>query len=467
MILEKVSGWNNYTDNIGLLDKDAIEAATEAGQNNIYFEYSTDGSQVSNFDYISLIDSTVNNVTVNTVTGGTVTADLTKAIEGQKITLTVSAADNYTFKSISVKNADNGDVSVTSVTEGTKYTFTMPNSAVTVTAEFEEIPDVDKTGLKTAIDAAITAYNTSEDTLYTTESLTSLKSNIKAAIGVYNNVKAGQEEVTAAQETLANPTNTLVNVYEITKTGDNAEVAITAPQAYTAPTYANTTYTYKDAAENANVGEMTTSSNGHPKVEDEGNLGYTDTDFKVMFKNVGSLDCYETINLPVGGGNGNNAGCKAKVYLTSATTIENMTAENSTVIVDTTVLNNAAKSTGWSDYTDTFIEIDTADVDNSYVNLVVEFTKTNTYCGNMVNLSFSKTPLAVEGFTQLAVPKAMENGKFYAVKDTEVTFTATATDGYSISKVEMNETELTAEESVYKFTMPEANANIAVTTTQD
>lgn len=69
-------------------------------------------------------------VTVATAENGTVTVDKTEAEEGATVTITAEPADGYLLGTITVKDADNGDVTVT---DGK---FTMPAKAVTVTTTF-------------------------------------------------------------------------------------------------------------------------------------------------------------------------------------------------------------------------------------------------------------------------------------------------------------------------------------------
>ncbi len=70
------------------------------------------------------------------IENGTVTADKLTAQKGETVTLTLSASEGYEFDSISVKDASNNSVETTAVTEGSKYTFVMPESNVTVSASF-------------------------------------------------------------------------------------------------------------------------------------------------------------------------------------------------------------------------------------------------------------------------------------------------------------------------------------------
>ena len=72
------------------------------------------------------------------IENGTVNTDKSTAAKGDTVTLTLSAKDDYELETISVKDADNNDVSVKKVTEGSKYTFTMGESNVTVSATFKK-----------------------------------------------------------------------------------------------------------------------------------------------------------------------------------------------------------------------------------------------------------------------------------------------------------------------------------------
>ena len=77
-------------------------------------------------------------VTVATgITNGTVTADKTTAQKDDTVTLTISANSGYELESVSVKDADNNDITATTVTAGTTYTFVMPESNITVSATFK------------------------------------------------------------------------------------------------------------------------------------------------------------------------------------------------------------------------------------------------------------------------------------------------------------------------------------------
>ena len=103
-------------------------------------------------------------VNVYTVTNGTksddkeknhgcLTVDKTSAVANETVNVTATPENGYRFKSLTVAPTAGGDpiTATQDATDKTKYTFTMPACAVTVTAEFEELTSVDiptaKTGL--------------------------------------------------------------------------------------------------------------------------------------------------------------------------------------------------------------------------------------------------------------------------------------------------------------------------------
>ncbi len=74
-------------------------------------------------------------ITKTTPTNGTFDVSATSATSGTKVTVNnISPASGYEFDSISVS----GGVTLTTVTEGSEYSFTMPTSNVTVTVTFKQ-----------------------------------------------------------------------------------------------------------------------------------------------------------------------------------------------------------------------------------------------------------------------------------------------------------------------------------------
>ena len=71
-------------------------------------------------------------ITITTPENGTVTADMATAAAGKTVTLTIEPATGYELETLTVKDAYNNTFTVTG------NTFTMPASAVTVTATFKK-----------------------------------------------------------------------------------------------------------------------------------------------------------------------------------------------------------------------------------------------------------------------------------------------------------------------------------------
>ena len=100
-------------------------------------------------------------ITIDAIANGTVVASKANANEGDVVTLTVTPADNYVLSTLAVvayidgdsdtpgtgelarRNAPSllGNIALTTVTEGSVYTFTMPAYNVKVSATFEAIPE--------------------------------------------------------------------------------------------------------------------------------------------------------------------------------------------------------------------------------------------------------------------------------------------------------------------------------------
>ena len=151
----------------------------------------------------------------DTITGGSVSADKETADIGETVTLTVTPNGGFRLKAGTLKV--NGGAEGITKTGETSYTFTMPATDVTVSAEFEAIPD--KTALQTAITAAEAAKTTAtvsadgadigtDDYWVTQAVMTALEAAITAAQALHSNAAATQEEVDAGVTALTNATAT-------------------------------------------------------------------------------------------------------------------------------------------------------------------------------------------------------------------------------------------------------------------
>jgi uncharacterized repeat protein (TIGR02543 family) len=74
------------------------------------------------------------------IENGKVSADKTSARAGDTVKLTLSASEGYKYSSLTVTGANNAAVPVTAIKTGEVYTFTMPASAVKISAAFIPIP---------------------------------------------------------------------------------------------------------------------------------------------------------------------------------------------------------------------------------------------------------------------------------------------------------------------------------------
>ena len=122
-----------------------LEAITVKDANSADVAVTQDTSNKSKYNVtvsatFTVIPPTTYTVTVaSTIEHGSVSASPTAALAGASITLTVTPDDGYELKSITIKDSKRADVTVTQDTsDNSKYTFTMPESNVDVSATFAE-----------------------------------------------------------------------------------------------------------------------------------------------------------------------------------------------------------------------------------------------------------------------------------------------------------------------------------------
>ena len=107
---------------------EAMATDLKAAVNGIYAKLSANNFTLT---AITLLAATKYGITVDeNITGGTVTASKSSAMAGDAITLTVTPDTGYRLGSLTVKDANNNDVTVEN------NAFTMPASAVSITATF-------------------------------------------------------------------------------------------------------------------------------------------------------------------------------------------------------------------------------------------------------------------------------------------------------------------------------------------
>lgn len=151
-------------------------------------------------------------ISIEEMENGSITASKSTAAEGDTVTLTVNPADGYRL----VENSLKANGTIVTAVDGV-YTFIMPGEAVTVTAQFEQVPQVDKSNLLDKINAA----KAIEQGNYTDETYQALQNAIAAAEGVYNQPDATQGQVNAQIDALQEAIDGLTEaeVYTATITG--------------------------------------------------------------------------------------------------------------------------------------------------------------------------------------------------------------------------------------------------------
>ena len=136
--------WNGT--NIGNITKDATKAtayfstlsSASITQVGFYFgKYDVDETTLK-IASAKLIKKPTQSITIGSMTHGTVTASVTEAWEGKTVILTPVPNGNYEISGApTVTDANSASVTVTDNGDGT-YSFTMPATAVTVSATFTE-----------------------------------------------------------------------------------------------------------------------------------------------------------------------------------------------------------------------------------------------------------------------------------------------------------------------------------------
>lgn len=120
-----------------------------------------------------------NNIKIVNATNGTITTDKSKAIVGETVTLTVKENEEYKLKTLTVLDANQKEVKV----ENNK--FTMPNSEVTIKAEF----------VKTTKEAEVPAIDSNKEVEKVTIGIENKEKTEKILIDSVNNNKELAEKI--------------------------------------------------------------------------------------------------------------------------------------------------------------------------------------------------------------------------------------------------------------------------------
>lgn len=343
-------------------------------------------------------------VTVAAAENGTVTADKSEAAEGETVTLTVKPNMGYEG-TVTVKDADNGDVTVTD------NKFTMPAKAVNVTAAFTARTDV---VLSTA-STYLSRYNGLTEDI-ATQVAKNYSDDTKVLVGTNGNYNAiGLYKFTApaipADKEIASAKLTIVNKEMNNKNGDSS-VDVNYPDVSTGIDFSTITWN-----------TMFTQAT----VDDGTNLPFVAENMQetAPFKNITKL---ATVTLARAETNVTHGDIDVTSY------VKAQTKKSEDIVI---VLNKCTRGA------------------NLEKVAMIEYTlQDKTYTANVT------APAETDG--TLSVDKTAYN------KDETATITVTAKPGKKVASVTVmnGETEVTVtpgENGTYTFIMPEADVTVSAT----
>lgn len=343
-------------------------------------------------------------VTIAAAENGTVTADKSEATEGETVTLTVKPNMGYEG-TVTVKDADNGDVTVTN------NTFTMPAKAVNVTAAFTARTDA---VLSTA-STYLSRYNGLTEDI-ATQVAKNYSDDTKVLVGTNGNYNAiGLYKFTApaipADKEIASAKLTIVNKEMNNKNGDSS-VDVNYPDVSTGIDFSTITWN-----------TMFTQAT----VDDGTNLPFVAENMQeaAPFKSITKL---ATVSIAKGETNVTHGDIDVTSY------VKAQTKKSEDIVI---VLNKCTRGA------------------NLEKVAMIEYTlQDKTYVANVT------APAETDG--TLTVDKTAYN------KDETVTITATATPGKKVASVTVmnGETPVNVtpgENGTYTFTMPEADVTVSAT----
>lgn len=139
---------------------------------------------------------TTNSVTVSTASNGRLSASVESAEAGQTVSIITAPSDGYVTKAVTVVTASGTSITVSNPAENL-YTFVMPDSAVTISAEFAAIPCYEVNlgalshgsamlSMNQAIAGATVTITPKADTGYQVDTVTVRNSQTNSAINVTN-----------------------------------------------------------------------------------------------------------------------------------------------------------------------------------------------------------------------------------------------------------------------------------------
>lgn len=144
----------------------------------------------------AIFKRTTNSVTVGTTSNGKLSASVESAKSGQTVSIITVPSDGYVAKTVTVTTTSGANVTVSNPAENL-YTFVMPDSAVTISAEFAAIPRYEVNlgamshgsamlSMNQAIAGAIVTITPKADSGYRVDTVTVRNSQTNSVINVTN-----------------------------------------------------------------------------------------------------------------------------------------------------------------------------------------------------------------------------------------------------------------------------------------
>lgn len=160
----------------GEVPKDRLVWKEDSGEYTYIVDVSGNAKNYRAFvEFVAKPDTSVTyNITTASSTGGTVTVDKTSAEAGKKVYATPTAGDGYVLSKILLNGSSDG---LQLESDGKRYSFTMPDQEVEITAQFEPVDIILKSNLSGNATYSGNAegkvtINVKPDSAYTVKSIT-------------------------------------------------------------------------------------------------------------------------------------------------------------------------------------------------------------------------------------------------------------------------------------------------------
>ena len=395
---------------------------------------------------------------------------------GKTVTLTISPT-GYKATSLTVKDGNNTDVTKTTVNSGTKYTFTMPGSDVTVSATIGTI------SYNLSYDLAEGTVDTDNPTNYSVESETITLNNPTRAGYTFagwtgTGLDGATPTVTIAQGSTGDRTYTAT----WTQTATPEEKTVSTETTWIFNDYTTTENKTTTISESANLYNRSTSNGGKgftfEAIESQ-NLKFSDGKSVTVTKIAKSLSTagssISTSYLTAGDAGSSNTpmfAINTTVPGTFYALVKNGSSDNNKIRLYYGKVNEAASNKVYNTGSDLQeLKFKATDEDGGvfFIGGIANGIECNIYALRFVPSTYEytiTTPASVENGTFTV--KIGDNNVAGAVEGATVTITTTPNSGYEADAVivkdaDENDVTVSGSGNSYTFSMPAKNVTVTVT----